>query len=122
VDKDLEDRLIQRDPILEHESACKDAWGKTDFGNRDILITLELDPKHAQVAEANLQMSSLLDKHPNLPHMTIGRFADSENLRKALEELRDFHEQFEDWVDTVSVEIIAPDESSILEMTIPIGE
>lgn len=54
--------------------------------------------------------------------MTIGRFADSGNLRTALEELRDFHEQFEDWVDTVSVEIIEPDESSILEMTVPIGE
>lgn len=54
--------------------------------------------------------------------MTIGRIADNDELKRLIEHYKTMNETFEELIEEISVEIIAEDEESIIEMTIEINE
>ncbi|WIV21145.1 2'-5' RNA ligase family protein [Paenibacillus polygoni] len=56
-----------------------------------------------------------------IPHMTIGRIADKEELERLIEHYKTMNETFEELIKEISVEIIGDDEESIIEMTIEIN-
>lgn len=53
-----------------------------------------------------------------IPHMTIGRTADNEELKMLVDHYKTMNETFEELIKEISVEIIGEDEESIIEMTI----
>lgn len=55
-----------------------------------------------------------------LPHMTVGNINDSEAFNNAVEETKNIDAVFETNVDMVSVEIIAENEDSIIELNVPL--
>jgi len=117
----LTDALTDKGPFklaLSGVSAQSDAYGHYLF--------LDVREGRKRLRELNRALyggilAEYRTRRPYTPHMTIGKLPAKEALAAAYEDTRGLEETFRTIVDTVSVEVIGPNEESVIEMEYGLG-
>lgn len=93
----------------------------TNFGN---YLCLEVIAGQAELTDIHKKLYTEMFGGTNIeytPHLTVGRFDDTNEFNKAIEVTRNIDDRFDMPVDKISVEIIDSNEDSIIEVEYELG-